>query len=402
MSEGLLAAAEAFRAALARFEPELCSGTDCARVVAALSATENVCAATRARAAARAASTGAHRAAGYREAEAWLAQVSGTSTGVARATLDTAAALPSCPATTAALSAGELSLAQAAEIVRAEAAAPGAEAELLSVARGSSFAQLRDRARDRRLSTVAPEELHRRQRAARTFTHWGTALGNIGFSGELPPGVGVPFVNRIDAEAGRLRRAARRDGSTEPFSAHSADALAALVTGASSSGRARADVVIVSDLTAWRRGHVHPGEACHVIGGGSIPVSVAKELSSDAFLKAVIHDGVEISTVAHFGRHIPAHLRTALELGAPPDFQGVTCSEPGCERRYGLEWDHVNPVANGGPTSYRNLKPRCYGDHRDKTERDRLAGLLAPRSHDPVAPDPVAPDPGAPEPEDPP
>ena len=30
----------------------------------------------------------------------------------------------------------------------------------------------------------------------------------------------------------------------------------------------------------------------------------------------------------------------------------------------------------GGPTSYDNLKPRCWPHHRDKTELDRLAGLL--------------------------
>jgi hypothetical protein len=41
-------------------------------------------------------------------------------------------------------------------------------------------------------------------------------------------------------------------------------------------------------------------------------------MAGDAFLKAVAHDGVRIETVAHFGRHISAELRTALELGALP------------------------------------------------------------------------------------
>ena len=84
---------------------------------------------------------------------------------------------------------------------------------------------------------------------------------------------------------------------------------------------------------------------------------------------------MRIHTVAHFGRHIPAELRTALELGPPPGFDGVECVEEGCGRRYGLEWDHVDPVANGGPTSYDNLKARCWPHHRAKTERDRQAGL---------------------------
>jgi hypothetical protein len=63
-------------------------------------------------------------------------------------------------------------------------------------------------------------------------------------------------------------------------------------------------------------------------------------------------------------------------LGAPPEFEGVTCTEIGCDRRYGLEWDHVDPCANGGETSLANLKPECKPHHWDKTERDRKAGLL--------------------------
>ena len=91
----------------------------------------------------------------------------------------------------------------------------------------------------------------------------------------------------------------------------------------------RADMVIVCDLNAWRRGHPREGEPCHIIGGGPIPVSLAKELGRDAFLKAVLHTGIEIHTIAHFGRRYPAVLRTALMLGAPPAFEGPICSEPG-------------------------------------------------------------------------
>ena len=104
---------------------------------------------------------------------------------------------------------------------------------------------------------------------------------------------------------------------------------------------------------------------------------LAKDLGRDAFLKVVLHDGVEIATVAHLGRHVPAELRTALDLGPAPDFDGLTCTEPGCDRRYGLERDHVDPVAHGGVTSYDNLRPRCWPHHRSKTEADRKAGLLA-------------------------
>jgi hypothetical protein len=147
--------------------------------------------------------------------------------------------------------------------------------------------------------------------------------------------------------------------------------------GVSHSPGRRADLVIVCDLGAFRRGHTHPGEVCHIIGGGPVPVDLARQMAEgDAFLKAVLHDGIRIETVAHFGRYKPARLLTALSLGDPPDFDGVVCVHPGCDRRHHLEWDHVDPVANGGPTSYQNLSPRCRPHHDEKTEQDRAAGLL--------------------------
>ena len=105
-------------------------------------------------------------------------------------------------------------------------------------------------------------------------------------------------------------------------------------------------------------------------------MSLVRELAEDAFLEAVLHDGTRIDTVVHYGRHIKAELRTALELGPVPDFDGVTCIEVGCDRRFHLEWDHVEPRANWGPISFENLKPRCYPHHQEKTARDRKAGLL--------------------------
>jgi hypothetical protein len=155
----------------------------------------------------------------------------------------------------------------------------------------------------------------------------------------------------------------------------------------------RADLVIVCDLHAYRRGHAHEGESCHIVGGGPIPVTLAKELGRDAFLKAVLHDGTAIHTIAHFGRRYPAVLQTALDLGAPPGFNGNVCAAPGCDRRYHLQRDHIDPVANGGETSYANNQPLCPLDHRIKTERDRKAGLLSRKHHRSTAPSRAGPAP---------
>ena len=47
-----------------------------------------------------------------------------------------------------------------------------------------------------------------------------------------------------------------------------------------------------------------------------------------------------------------------------------------CGKRRGIQRDHIDPVANGGPTAYDNLAGRCWECHQRKTEQDRRAGLL--------------------------
>ncbi len=342
----------------------------------ALARTEKSCGGARARAAARAVACGAHKDRGFADGADWLAQKTGSSRAEARADLGTATSLADLPATADALSRGELSLKEAAEVARGGAERPGSEKELVGLAKDQGLGAVKEEARKRGLQAQPAEDLAERQHRARHFRHGRDELGMVRFCGALPPTVGIGMANRIEAEASRLRRAAGPAGREESFEAHAADALVQMLKGQGKGPSARADVVVVVDLAAYRRGHARPGETCHIVGGGPVTVGFARQTAEDGFIKAVSHDGVRIETVAHFGRHIPAELRTALELGPPPGFDGVSCTEPGCNRRYGLEWDHVDPVAHNGATSYENLRPRCKPCHWEKTERDRQAGLF--------------------------
>jgi hypothetical protein len=376
------------RALLAGIDPALMTGDDCRVLAEELAMTAKSCSAAAARLAAQAAECGAHRRVGFRDAQNWLARASGTTAAEAATAMEIGKALEHCPATKQALVDGALSLIQAKEIVRAEAARPGAEAQLSALAKRSDIQTLRDAARKQRLEAVDPQVLYRRQRQARSFRHWRDELGMVQFKGALAPDVGVAFVNRVDREADRIHREQRRQGSTEPRDAHAADAFTSIVEGKDKAGRGRTDLVLVADIAAWTRGHAHDGEVSHIVGGGPVPISVMRELATDAFVKAVLHDGNKIDTVVHYGRHIPAELRTVIELGDPPDFDGITCTEPGCGRRHGLELDHFDPKANGGHVSYENINPRCKPHHWDKTERDRAAGLLVGRANSPPDPPP--------------
>src|SRR2546423_1769093 len=167
----------------------------------------------------------------------------------------------------------------------------------------------------------------------------------------LPPEVGTPIVNRIEAETDRIFRKAYQDGRREPRAAYEADAFVSMM-GKAGSARPRADLVVVVDWAAYCRGHADEGERCHIPGVGLVPVSVARRMAENAFLKAVLLDGTDIKKVRHFGRHIPAEVRTALDLG--PNLDGVRCSEEGCGRQAGLEWDHTDPIANGGAPARHN------------------------------------------------
>jgi hypothetical protein len=115
------------------------------------------------------------------------------------------------------------------------------------------------------------------------------------------------------------------------------------------------------DLDALRRGTAHPGELSEIDGHGPVPVDVVKNLMDDSFLALVFSESDDIRSISHLGRTINAHLRTALT------FRDRNCVVPGCGVAYGLEIDHVMPLAQGGPTTLANLALLCHHHHWLKT-----------------------------------
>jgi len=109
---------------------------------------------------------------------------------------------------------------------------------------------------------------------------------------------------------------------------------------------------------------VSSGELCEIAGVGPVPVSTVRSLLPEAFVKVLITDGVDIATVCHVGRSVPAHLRSAIEERDP------VCVVPGCDVATGLEIDHwETDFALGGPTSMANLARLCHYHHAMKTYR---------------------------------
>ena len=93
--------------------------------------------------------------------------------------------------------------------------------------------------------------------------------------------MGVPFAKRMDAETDRVWRAARQASREATRVQCAADTFEQLVNGQGKRAGRAVDMVIVTDLRAYRRGHAPPGEVSHIVGGGPIPVSLARELAKD-------------------------------------------------------------------------------------------------------------------------
>ena len=308
-----------------------------------------------------------------------VARLTGTSMGRAKATVATGKMLGKSDDLNQALQQGAISLDQAAEIASAKESAPGAAADLLAVAAAEPFHVLKEKSRKAKLEAEQHRDLFARQRAARSARSHSDDLGMVHVHLELEPHVGTPIVARAEAEAQRL---ARKDEAKdkEPFERYLADAYAALLSGSGKGRAKRPELVVLVSHEVARRGwkDVKKGEVCKIPGVGPVSPEVAKAIAEDAFMSGVFFDGKDLRHFKRWSRHAPVELRVALELGKPPDFDGVKCVD--CGNRFRPEFDHVQPRAGGGPTSLPNTDPRCRPCHLIKTERDRREGRLKPET----------------------
>jgi hypothetical protein len=324
--------------------------------------------------------SGAHASRGHRTAAELVAATAGVAMHRAGVIVEVGRRLQEQPLTDEAFRGGELSLDQAGIVSDAVEASPEDEHHLLDVAGRETVRALSSRAREVRLAAEGDREtLYERQKAAREFRHGRDRDGMVWGHFRLPPDVGVPLVNRVEKEADRLYRAADRGiRRSRTHAQFAADALARVVAGAAKPSTADGEVVLHVSYDAVRRGHLGPGELCRLESGDDVPLTVASEMIENSFVKGVLVDGAEVRRVKHFGRRIPAAVRTALRSEAMLREGEVRCAVPGCDRTAGLQWHHVEPHAGGGPTSIDNLEPRCPHDHRREHAAQRRPGRPPP------------------------
>jgi len=218
-----------------------------------------------------------------------LARLTGSSVGRAKNVVTTGAVMASSEELSSALMRGDISLDQAHEIATAEESAPGAAKELVAVAQEQPFHLLRDKARKTKLEAEQRRDLGMRQHQARRARNHPDPLGMVHIHMELEPHLGAPIVARAEAEAQRLIRKARDEGTKEPFERHLADAYALMLSGSGTSRAKRPELVVLVSHEVARRGwsDVTEGEMCKIRGLGPVSPAAAKEIASDAFLNGV-------------------------------------------------------------------------------------------------------------------
>jgi hypothetical protein len=400
------------------------SGADAVRLTELFAWGERLCATGKAIAAKRVKDTGAWEPTGARSAAEWLANLSGQTVGQAAGSLDTARDLTEHPDVDRAARAGELSQQQSTAVGKAARKAPRKAKELVDKAKRASLAELRERSREIELAADerTEEEWYRSLHAGRYLRFWTDDDGAGRISGRFTPDQLAEIVAAVIPFQEDVFRAARRAGTRERRECHAADALVAMARAACSSetetdeghspssggpspagggpspsgggpspssggpdsagggsrpqpdgrwrrperhrspgGRTPATVIVRIDHAALVRGARTADECCEIDGIGPVPISTVRAMMTDAFLAAVVTDGIDIHSVVHLGRAVTATQRTALVVRDP------TCVVPGCDVRRGLEIDHVEGWSATRVTTIDALARLCHHHHFQKT-----------------------------------
>lgn len=380
------------RLALATLEPRELTPSQVNAVLAEVVVLERLASSARVLLSKRAADSQQWKREGFRSAAEWLAAQQGTTTGRAKADLDTSERLDGLDGTKDALRDGLLSPDQAAAVADAATVNPDAEADLIRMVEEESLRRLRDEAARRRAEREDGERRRERIRRRRSARCWTDRDGAWNLSAVGPAEAGSGFMVEWERLTDERFQAARRAGERGTREQFAFDALAEMATrshglrsgagagcaaGGTASAGAAADEgeaatrargenlrhlgLIRVDLTALLKGGVGDGELCEIAGVGPISVHAARDLLGESVLKLVITRGVDVVNVTHLGRAPTVAQQVAL-LWANP-----VCCVQGCNRVRRLEWDHRQPWAQVRETVLANLDGPCEYHHARKT-----------------------------------
>jgi hypothetical protein len=259
---------------------------------------------------------------------------------------------------------GELSHTQAGAIAEATEKNPDAEDDLLALAERATTNELLNECERVKRRAMDDASLAAQQHQARSFRSWTNAMGMLCFAGALPPLIGAMFVAELERRADRLFRAqSRAKVPLDTKEQRMADALASLLDTAGTGKGPRTFVHLLVTKAAAERGWVEPGEKCETADGTQVPMAAVDDalLHKDTRVQEVTVDEVDVTTISTHKRYIPQRIRDALIA------QGACCEI--CGSTKGLQIDHLDDFARGGPTELANLRFKCRNCHDLKSRR---------------------------------
>jgi hypothetical protein len=353
----------AVRSLVAGFEVDGLAAHEAAQVVEQCVEAERLLGALRLLAAATLEDKSLWRREGFRSVAAWMASKTGTAVGPAIATMEMVGLLADLPVVAEAFLAGRLSEAQAREIAAVASEVPDTEAQLVEAAGKLSLRSLQEECRRvEAAAAVDEDDRYRQVHRRREIRSWVDRhnVGRMSFRGT--PDELARVMGEIDRRTGVIAEGAIRGRWFESWNAHRVDALVEMAMPGCDAPTPPAGMVhVVVDYDALMRGHSVAGERCEIPGIGSIPVTLARQMSDDCILKVLLTKGVDVVAVAHGGYTIPAHLRTALDVRDPK------CIVPGCEYSRRLQKDHRNSFGRTQVTKLEDLAHLCPSHHYLKT-----------------------------------
>ena len=280
---------------------------------------------------------------------AWLADVCGVEVCTARTQVRVARVMRRYPALDEAMASGDISYTKAR--VLAACLTPDNAQALLAIADRTSAGRLGAEIAAWCQRNEDPEQIRRRQHASRSVSWRTEPSGTVVITARLTPEAAGPVLAAIDTEV--TRNPAPADASLPQ---QRADTLVQLVT----EGGAAVTAEVVVHVTE---------DGNHLTDGTPLSDHAVGALLPEAFVSLLIHDAERQPIDASPRRRHPTRRQRRVL-----DQRQHECAHPGCHATAFLQYDHIQPYDQNGPTVLGNLQRLCGPHNRQKEAARRATG----------------------------
>ena len=277
---------------------------------------------------------------------AWLADCCDIDVGTARTQVRVARAMRQFPALDQAMATGDVSYAKA-RVLAAYLTVANVD-DLLGIAAATPAGRLGAAIAAWSQRNDDPDTIRRRQHDARSVTWRTEPDGMVVLTARLTPDTAGAVCAVIDTSVTRNHAPA---GAS--LTHQRADALVTLVT--DGGGSVTAELVV----------HVR-ADGNTLTDGTPLSDHAVTALLPEGFVSLLLHDNQGRPIDASPRRRLPTRRQQRVLDQIDPE-----CRQPGCQATAFLQYDHIQPYAQGGPTVLANLQRLCGPHNRARTGATR-------------------------------